>query len=558
MRSFKILLAALLLIMMMVVPSSGNVRLPRAENLTLEEKVGQIMMCSFRGPVLSDSLKRLIADLKVGGVILYSSWGNTGSAEEVADLCDSMQELARTSGTPPLFIAVDQEGGLVNRISRGATIFPGNMALGAAGDEELAARAASDTARELSAMGINMNFSPVADVNNNPHNPVIGVRSFGSSPTAVGKLASAMAKAFLEEGIIPTGKHFPGHGDTDTDSHTRLPVISSDKKTLEAIELYPFRALVNSGVPTIMTAHIMVPALDSHRPATLSRKILGMLRDDLGFDGVIITDSLGMSALQVYGTTAETAIEAFLAGADILLFGADRDSDEQDQFKIYHSIVEACRDGRISKERLDEAVSRIMTLKEDRIHRRPALKPRKAGDFQEAESAFEVAAKSVTLVRGWEKAVSKIEQGESIPLIWPANRAEAGMKLADACPFFTFYPVSSPSDQAELSSLLEKLKNEPVIFAAEYDCWKDKYWLDILKTLDEKRLFILSARTPYSLLSLPESGGFFALYHDGKPTIEALAAILNGGASPQGRLPVELPGHYPLGWGEESFFRGRD
>lgn len=526
-----------------------------AGSLSLEEKAGQIMMCYFEGPELSPNLRKMMADMKIGGVILYSSRGNIVSTPQVAALCSDLQSFASSSGSWPLFIGIDQEGGLIQRLTEGVTRFPGNMALGAANDENLAAKTAEVMARELSTLGINMNFAPVADVNNNPFNPVIGVRSFGSSPELVSRLSGAMASAFAREGVIPSAKHFPGHGNTETDSHSGLPLISSARDELEKTEFPPFRTLVASGVPMVMTAHVLVPALDPELPATLSPSILGMLRKEMGFSGVIITDSMGMGALKQGRTIAEAAITAFNAGADILLFGADRGYEEQEHFVIFESILEACRNGTIPAKRLDEAVGRILDLKTEaglfseekgtRIDRMP--------DPEGEMIAERVAAESVTLVRSWREATEKIKTGGKIPLVWPEEQIAAAEILVQACPFFTLFALPGKPGKEDIRLLSDKIGNQEVIFAADYDCWKNEHWLDLLRTLGQDRLFLLSARTPYSLLALPEAKGFFALYSDIPATMKALGRILNGNASPRGNLPVELPGLYPQGWGEEKF-----
>ncbi|MGI6784130.1 MAG: glycoside hydrolase family 3 protein [Aminivibrio sp.] len=546
----------LIIALVMLLTSASAAPAARSEcaGLSLEEKVGQIMMCSFKGPDLSPSLARLIEEKKIGGIILYSSWGNITSADQVRELCEQIQDMARRSGVLPLFTGIDQEGGVVARIREGVSVLPGNMAIGAAGDKTLAAAAAAASARELAALGINMNFAPVADVNNNPLNPVIGVRSFGSSPELVSELAVAMAGATLEEGVIPVGKHFPGHGNTTADSHAGLPSVPSDMEALERIELAPFKSLIKSGIPAIMTAHVLVPALDKDRPATLSPAVIGMLRKEMGFGGAVITDSLGMGALKKYGSVAEVAVEAFRSGADILLFGADRGFTEEEQFAVYEKLLEACKKGVIPPSRLDEAVGRIIALKQgisrqtDRDDKKAPVRP-----FREDPSISKLAAKSVTLVRGWDRAAEMIKEGRSVPLLWPADHEKAGRRLAKACPFFKLYLLPQKPGREDISGAVETLRGEPAVFAAEYDCWKEKEWLALLKELGEERLYILSARTPYSLLDLPRCGGFFALYSDIDAVIDALADILHGRAGPEGRLPVDIPGLYRAGWGEDEF-----
>ena len=463
-----------------------------------------------------------------------------------------IQSFAAESGNLPLLIGIDQEGGVVQRITEGIPQFPGNMALGAAGDEVLAQRVASAMAVDLRSMGINMNFAPVADVNNNPRNPVIGARSFGSSPTDVARLASAMVSGFSKEGLIATAKHFPGHGNTDLDSHYGLPIVYSAREDLEKTEFIPFRKLIAEGIPAIMTAHVLLPALDEERPATLSPAVLAFLREEMGFSGVIITDSMAMGALKRDQTTAEAALDALNAGADLLLFGADRGFDEEEHFQIYSHLLRAAKDGRIPIKSLDDAVGRVLKLKEKFILGERLNKG--SGDRGGESLAAETAKKAVTLIRPWREAGDKISKGKSIPLLWPEEKLEAALRLLDRCPFFTLCPLPERPSREDVLEVAKKVEGAKVIFAGEYDCWKNESWLRALKELDQTRLFIVSAGTPYSLLSLPEAAGAIALYSDIPTTIDALAAILLGEALPQGKLPVDLPGLYPLGWGRKRFF----
>jgi len=523
--------------------------------MSLEEKVGQIMMCFFEGSSLSPHLERVIMEMKTGGVILYSSRGNIRSAEQVAELVEDMQKAAVRSNSWPLFIAVDQEGGMVNRINEGTTLFPGNMALGASGDERLAARVAGIMAEELSAMGINVNFAPVVDVNNDPHNPIIGVRSFGSSPELVSRLGRAMISGFLEKGVLPCAKHFPGHGNTGIDSHTGLPVISSSMQDLNATELPPFRAAIEAGVPMIMTAHVLVPALDLERPGTLSPNILGMLRNEMGFSGIIVTDSMGMGALEKGWGMIRAAIEAFNAGADILLFGADRGHLEDEHPMVFKAILEACRSGVISETRLDESVERILKAKARlglSLHKRPSgtTAPRKSA--RKELTAAEAASKSITLVRNWSKATAQLRSGKKTLLIWPGEKIAAGKQLASLCSNFSVVSVPEKPRKEDIQAVLEKAGSASVIFAGEYDSWKNPDWMKLLKTLGESRLFLLSARSPYALSSLPSTGGSLVLYSDIPSVITSAAAILNGTTLPLGKLPVDLPGIHSAGWGLEK------
>src|SRR2546421_4437877 len=239
--------------------------------MTLEEQIGQILMAGFWGSTPSQEIIDLIQRHHIGNILLFSR--NIRDAQQVFEVTQTFQVIAKESGQHyPLLIAIDQENGLVQRLGEAATIFPGNMALGAIGSEEVAYRVALATGRELQALGINMNLAPVVDVNNNPANPVIGVRSFGEDPHLVARLAAAMVKGYHDAGILSCLKHFPGHGDTTVDSHLALPTIPHTLQRLEAVELVPFKSAIAAGADSVMSAHISFPALTGQPglPATLS------------------------------------------------------------------------------------------------------------------------------------------------------------------------------------------------------------------------------------------------------------------------------------------------
>jgi beta-N-acetylhexosaminidase len=314
--------------------------------MTLEQKVGQLFVVFFDGTEYADPLDRTIRELNVGGIILFEP--NIGSLEDTATLINSAQRTAMQHGALiPLIVAVDHEGGLINRFGDKLTWFPSNMALAATHSLDHARAEARVMAEELSTLGINMNLAPVMDVNSNPDNPVIGIRSFGSNPEDVARLGAAMIDAFQANGIIATAKHFPGHGDTSVDSHNVLPVIPHDRTRLDTVELVPFRAAIEADVDAIMTAHIALPEIEPTPglPATLT----GLLREELGFNGLIATDSLGMGALdQTFGVT-EASARAFQAGADLLMYGADPGHTPAEQYAAYQNLLALLRDGTIPR-----------------------------------------------------------------------------------------------------------------------------------------------------------------------------------------------------------------
>lgn len=336
------------------------------QELSIEEKVGQILMVHFNGEVANQDAKDLIQDIGVGGIIYYNWANGLHSLKQVQDLSFSLQKLSKL----PLFIAVDQEGGRVARLRM--TEYPSNLDVGQTQNPQLARNTAYNIGRELKEVGINMNLAPVVDVNSNPKNPVIGTRSFGSDPKVVASFGEQALKGYNQAGIMAVLKHFPGHGDTSSDSHHDLPIVNKSIKELENVELFPF-AYLASQAKVIMTAHLLVPALDEEHCSTLSKKTLDYLKDQLGFQGVIMTDSLVMEGvLKQCSNIDEVAISAFNAGCDLLLLGGKQLVGEKtyqeltprDIERIHHSLVTAVKNERISKIRLDQAVQKILKLKQ--------------------------------------------------------------------------------------------------------------------------------------------------------------------------------------------------
>ncbi len=525
-------------------PNNAEANERHLSSMTLEEKVGQIMLVFFEGSTMSENLQKFVSEIKVGGVILYSSRNNIESVEQVAHLNEEIQRRALVSGSRPLFIAIDQEGGLIARIREGVTSFPGNMALGAAGDPSLAGRVASVMGEELASLGINMNFAPVVDVNNNPLNPIIGVRSFGSDPQRVARLGAAMISAFLEKGVFPSAKHFPGHGDTEVDSHSGLPTINVSKGRLNTVEFPPFKAAVDTGVPMVMTAHVLVPSLDEKNPATLSPAILGMLRSELNFKGLIITDSMGMAALKKERTLEEAAIEALNAGADILLFGADKGHEETEHFGMYNALLQACRKGEISQSRLDDAVRKVLDAKEAlgllQDEWKPHFAPSIAPDG--AATAREAALRSITVARNRSETLQTIRDGKKRPLLWPKERIAAGRALCTFLFPVDLIEVPERPNAQDVADVLLRVGDVDRVFVAEYDSKRNPDWLNLVRQVGEERTLLISLRTPYALLSLPSVSGAIVSYSDSTPSLRALADVLRGDAPAEGRLPVELPG----------------
>lgn len=339
--------------------------------MSLEDKVAQLFTIVVYGAKADTKSKenearygvatpaQVVEKFRPGGVILFPWAGNVSSAAQVAALTTGLREA--DSGEAPLMIGVDQENGIVSRLSPLVTKLPGAMDVGATGKPAYARDVAEVTGEELLDLGISLDFAPVADVNVNPRNPVIGPRAYGADPEKVSVMVGAAVDGFHEAGVASVAKHFPGHGDTSVDSHTGLPVITHSMTKWRKLDAPPFRAAIAHGVDAIMSAHVVMPKLDPSRdPATLSHRILtGLLREELGFDGVISTDALDMAGVRKKYGDAEVAVRAVLAGADILLMPPNLP-------KAYEAVLKAVRSGRISEDRIDESVLRILRLKEKR------------------------------------------------------------------------------------------------------------------------------------------------------------------------------------------------
>lgn len=345
------------------------------KEMSLKEKVGQLLMTYVEGEEITDEAEKALRGLYLGGVILYNSTNRLEDPMKIKKFCERAQEISLDNSRLPLLIATDQEGGRVQRLRSQFTLFAGNSILGEK-EPYLTQLVYEAIGSEMISVGVNMNLAPVVDVNSNPDNPVIGKRSFHFDAEEVALLGKLAIEGLQEAGVIPCIKHFPGHGDTAIDSHIGLPVVMKTKKEIENTELLPFKKLASIS-PVIMTAHILFPQIDPYHSATTSKTFLqSILREELGFSGVIITDSLTMGGvLQRDNCIEEAAVEAFLAGCDILLLGTDTllcqkispSEKERAHFnvvqKVQKALIAAIKKGRIPEERVDESLYRIFNLK---------------------------------------------------------------------------------------------------------------------------------------------------------------------------------------------------
>lgn len=324
--------------------------------MSLEDKIGQMILAGIFGTTLDTNAKNLISQFHVGGIIFYKN--NFETPEQTVQLVNQLK--AGNSSNLPLFLSVDQEGGKVTRLPGGLVNFPPNNQIGDVNDPEFSYKVGSLLGYELKEFGLNLNFAPVLDINSNPNNPVIGDRSFGNNSEIVSTLGIQTMKGIQSQNVIPTIKHFPGHGDTSVDSHLELPIVNESLKELKELELIPFKRAIDDGADVVMVAHILLPELDKINPASMSKAVMtDILRKQLNFTGVIITDDMTMGAIVEHFDIGKAAVESVKAGSDIILIGHDYNN----VVKIISSLKTAVENGEISEQRLNESVERIIQLK---------------------------------------------------------------------------------------------------------------------------------------------------------------------------------------------------
>jgi beta-N-acetylhexosaminidase len=574
-------------------PTKGALKWADKElrRMSLEEKIGQLISVGINATFLNQdndafkALRHQIVDNHVGGIILFR-----GPVYESVVLVNRMQALARY----PLLISADLEAGSGMRFDDTVNL-PWNMAVGATDNPDYARRQGALTAHEARALGVQQIYAPVADVNNNAANPVINVRSYGEDPVAVGRFVAAFVEGAQSKGVIATAKHFPGHGDTATDSHRGLPQIEVNRDRLNAVELVPFRAAVSSGVGSVMTGHIAMPQVDptavvplprdiklkpidtdeggevivenATMPTTLSPIMNGILRRDLGFEGLIVTDAMSMSGLTLYFTQEEASVRALEAGADLLLKPADPDA-------AFRGVREAVLKGRLKEPRIDESVRRVLAAKYDLGLMKQKITPLDLIDMNVAgtesvELAREIAEHAITLVRNDDHLVPftslkpdsrifnlAITNGDD--RLWIANAfvgamAKSGRKMNTVV-------LDERSSDIEVEKALEGAKNADLVIASLYGRVRSGQARSVdlpgpgakaLSTLltNKSPIVGISFGNPYLLQSFPTLRTYMVAYGDMPSLQQAAARALLGQIDVTGKLPISLPGIYPRGTG---------
>ncbi|MQA01387.1 MAG: glycoside hydrolase family 3 protein [Streptosporangiales bacterium] len=540
--------------------------------MTLKEKVGQLFSTRVYGQTADGphqgniddygvpTAREVVEKYHLGGVLYFAWADNTSHPTKVAELSNGLQETATSTGAEvPLLASIDQEGGVIVRVGPPATQFPGNMALAAGGSTAASRDAAAITGTELAAMGVRHDFAPVADVNVNPLNPVIGVRSFSEDPQLAAQHTAAQVGGYEgDAGISSAAKHFPGHGDTATDSHYGFPVIEHTRQQWEELDLPPFEAAIDRGIDSIMTAHIQVPALDpSGDPATVSKPILtDILRGELGYDGVIVTDSLDMAGItEKYGNDRAPVL-ALKAGADVLLNPPEFDV-------AYDAVIDAVKDGELTEKRIDESVYRVLELKwrngqidhpfvdEDAVMD-------VVGTEQNLARAQEITDSTTTLVKnGGDHLPLSAEPRNVLVTGWGEDTTGAlasSLEERDATTQ-TLETGARPSDES-IAAAKAAAETNDVTVVLTMKAWdtdetnpggnptdpagkQQQLVRELVAT--GKPVVVVGVRDPYDIAYVTEADTHLATYSFNAVAMESLAKVMYGEKAPQGKLPVTIP-----------------
>jgi beta-N-acetylhexosaminidase len=519
--------------------------------LNLEQAVGQKLMLSFSGTTPSPEILAALRRQHLGGITLFRAH-NVVDPAQVRALSEALQQAAREAGQPPLLIAADQEGGTLFALA-GTTPFAGNLALGATRSTELAYRTGYATGRELAAMGINVNYAPVCDVNVSPSNPVVGPRSFGSDPQQVAQLGAAMIRGIQDAGVAATAKHFPGHGGTALDSHYGTPVLWRDAEQLRRTELPPFVAAVAAGVQLVMTGHIALPRLNggSDVPATLSAAVLrGLLRGELNFGGVIVSDALDMHAIRQGQAFLIDAIAAVAAGVDLLTLT----TNVSERLSVYDALLQAAQRSLLAPQDVLGSAERVLALKRWCAQTTvPALDV--VGCAEHRALAFEVASHALTLVR---------DHAGRIPLhLSPAARVAVvlprpqDLTPADTSSYDTptlakairaFHTAVDeltmaidPAD-AEIAALRERLRAYDLAIVGTVNAREHRGQAALVNTLlaDDVATIALALRMPDDVQAYARAPTYICAYSLQPPTMDALAQALWGKIPFMGQLPIPI------------------
>ena len=508
--------------------------------MTIKEMLGQKLIFGFHGTELSPEFISLIREYKIGNVILFLR--NVASADQLRTLCSQIQKLILEETGYPAFIVIDQEGGMVTRLPQDAVNVPGAMALAATGDPENARKASEITIRQLRGLGANFNMAPVLDVNNNPRNPVIGVRSFGDCPEQVTAFGVASAAPYEDSGILCCGKHFPGHGDTAVDSHLGLPKVEKTEEELEQLELIPFRRAVEAGIPAIMISHVMFPNIESENvPCTMSRRIItDLLKKKMGFDGLVLTDCMEMLAIQDHYGTPEGCVAAIKAGVDL----AEISSTIALEWGAAKLVNEAAQRGEFDMEEIKASVEKILEYKKKICFE---IDPALCNLEEDRKAAAAMARQAITCCQGNAPLAD-----EKTFFCGCADYRASGVGNEDgSAGTFVDYMRRAFGAQGVVTS--KDPEADEIAAAAAQAAEFDQIVLNtcnghlfqgqiaLAKALAEtgKPLTVVALRNPYDIPMLPGCQCRIAAYDYSTPAFQALEEVFRGGEM-TGKAPVAL------------------
>lgn len=508
-----------------------NAQADRLDGMTLEEQAAQLFIAHLYGTALNETDRNFLANWQPGGVVLMDS--NTGSPEVVTRLTNSYQQTITEAGGLPLFIAVDQEGGPIAALEEGFTAWPTPALMTAAGDPELAGRIGAAVATELLAVGVNMNFAPVADLETNRDNPIIARRSFGSDPALVSMAISGFISGMQSMGVLGTAKHFPGHGATSGDSHTALLTIDLSRERLETVELVPFQAAVDAGVEGVMAAHIWYPALEpeANLPASLSPRILtNLLRQEMGFEGLIITDALDMDAIDTLYSYPEAAVKAIQAGADIIL---SAHVGPETVAQGIQAVVDAVRSGRISEARLRESVQRVLDAKAQYgiLDEWTPLDPASASERIQLDAHValldELFRAGVSVAQDRNDLIP-LSNDVSISIVYPATRVQVMNECSIYRNDIRWVGVSDSPSTEEIAWATDAAQQVDAVVVFTQNAIDNRQQAALVNALPAEKIIVVALWSPYDLLAFPSIAGYLATYSPARPAVPAVCGVLFG------------------------------
>jgi beta-N-acetylhexosaminidase len=514
--------------------------------MTLEQKVAQMFLVVLYGPVLNEPGRDFLQQWQPGGVVIFNS--NAGTPEAVTRLTNHWQQTVLDAGGLPMFITTDQEGGVIARLKDGFTEWPVPMLLTASGDVNLAYRVGQAMANELKAVGLNMNLAPVADLYTNLRNPVIGRRSFGSDPERTGQMLAALIRGMQAGGVMATAKHFPGHGDTDRDSHTSLPIVQYPREELERVEFAPFRWTIAAGVESMMVAHIWYPALDSvQTPASLSHNVVTrLLREDMAFRGLIMTDALEMDAIDTVYTYGEASIMAIHAGVDLVALGAHLTPNQQ--ANAMQSVVDAVRNGQIDESRIDASVRRILDAKArygvlDWTPLEPAGAPGRMNSAAHRTLVEEVFRAGVTIAYDRNGALP-LNTSQTVALVYPGSRPLIKQSCERLHPpdVTRWLSIADTPTDDQINSANRMANSVDVIVVFTQNAANDARQQTLVRALPKEKTVAVALFSPYDWQAFPDVSAYLTTYSPLDPGIPAVCEVLFGAIPANGQLPVALDG----------------